>query len=73
MPMYEAYVHDSKKDVDYLCYYSGTFVLGGDAEKEFAKNHWIIDSGCTDHLTPFKDDFAHLGASVLSASITDGS
>ena len=37
--MYEAYVHDSENDDDYLCYYSGTFVLGGDTEKEFTQNH----------------------------------
>ena len=71
--MYEANVHDSKNDDDYLCYYSGAFALGGDTEKEFAKHHWMIDSGCTDHLTLFKDDFAHLGTLVRSASIVDGS
>ena len=39
MPMYEALVHDSENNDDYLCYYSGTFALGGDTEKEFAKHH----------------------------------
>ena len=73
VPMYEAEVHDSENDDDYLCYYSGAFVLGGDTKKEFAKHHWMIDSGCTDHLTPFKDNFAHLETSVQSASIADGS
>ena len=38
--------------------YHGTFALGGDSELTFAKNHWMIDSGHTDHLTPFLDDFA---------------
>ena len=55
MFMYKAHVYDSKDDDDYLCYYSGAFVLGGDIEKEFTKNHWTIDSGRTDHLTPFKN------------------
>ena len=72
MPMYEAYVHDSRNNDNDLCYYSGAFVLV-DTEKEFTKNHWIIGSGCTDHLIPFKDDFAHLGTSVCSASIADRS
>ena len=40
-------------------WYHGTFVLGGDSEPTFAKNHWMIDSGCTDHLIPFLDNFAH--------------
>ena len=74
MFMYEAHVHiyNSKNDVNYLCYYSGIFALGGDTEKEFTKHHWMIDSDCTDHLTPFKDDFAHLGTSVCSAPVTNG-
>ena len=42
-------------------WYHGAFALGGDSEPTFAKQHWMIDSGCTDHLTPFQDDFAHLG------------
>ena len=72
MFMYEADVYDSKNDDDYFCYYSGTFVLGGDTEEDFAKNHWMIDSGCTDHLTSFKDDFAHLGTTVRSTSVANG-
>ena len=32
----------------------------------------MIDSGCTDHLTPFKDDFAHLGTTVRSATVANG-
>ena len=68
--MYETIAYDSKND-DNLCYYSGTFALGGDPDKDFAKSHWMIDSGCTDHLTPFKDDFAHLGTAVRSASVAN--
>ena len=52
MSMYETITYDSENDDD-LCYYSGTFALGGDLDKHFAKDHWMIDSGCTDHLTPF--------------------
>ena len=32
----------------------------------------MIDSGCTDHLTPFKDDFAHLGTTVHFAAVANG-
>ena len=70
MSMYKTIVYDSEND-DNLCYYSGAFVLGGDTDKNFAKSHWIIDSGCTNHLTLFKDDFAYLGTAVHSASVTN--
>ena len=71
MLMYETITYDSENDND-LCYYSGAFALGGDLDKNFAKDHWMIDSGCTDHLTPFKDDFAHLGTTVRSATVANG-
>ena len=71
MSMYEVIPYDSENDED-LCYYSGAFALGGDLDKNFAKSHWIIDSGCTDHLTPFKDDFAHLGTTIHSATVANG-
>jgi len=32
----------------------------------------MFDSGCTDHLLPFKDDFAHLGNQVRHAIIANG-
>jgi len=32
----------------------------------------MIDSGCTDHLSPFKDDFAHLGNQVCHAVVANG-
>ena len=53
-------------------WYYSTFALGADSEPTFAKNHWMIDSGCTDHLTPFLDDFVHLSKEVHYASITNG-
>ena len=52
-------------------WYHSAFVLGGDSEPTFAKNHWMIDSGCTDHLTPFMDNFAHLGKEVHYASVAN--
>ena len=35
--------------------------VGGDTEEDFARHHWMIDSGFTDHISPFLDDFAYLG------------
>ena len=32
----------------------------------------MIDSGCTDHLIPFMDDFAHLGKEICYASVANG-
>ena len=32
----------------------------------------MIDGGCTDHLIPFLDDFAHLSKEVCYASVTNG-
>ena len=71
MSMYKTIVYDSEND-DNCCYYASAFALGGDSDKDFTKNHWMVDSGCTDHLTPFKDDFAHLGTAVCSASVANG-
>ena len=70
MSMYETIPYDSENDED-LCYYASTLALGGDLDKSFTKSHWMIDSGCTDHLTPFKDDFAHLGTTVRSATVVE--
>ena len=47
-------------------------MLGGDFEPTFTKNHWMIDNGCTDHFTPFLDDFAHLSKEVCYASVANG-
>ena len=65
------YGYDSENDDDYYLYH-GAFALGGDTEKDFARHHWMIDSGCTDHLSPFLDDFAHLGNMVRHAVIANG-
>ena len=32
----------------------------------------MIDSGCTDHLSPFIDDFVHLGEQKQTASVANG-
>ena len=65
------YGYDSENDDDYYLYH-GAFALGGDTEKDFARHHWMIDSGCTDHLSPFLDNFAHLGNMVQHAVVANG-
>ena len=52
-------------------WYHGAFVLGGDSESIFAKNHWMIDNNCTDHFIPFMDDFVHLGKEVCYVSVAN--
>ena len=53
-------------------FYHSANVLGGDQEDTFAHYHWMIDSGCTDHLSSFEDDFAHLGTQMRYTSIANG-
>ena len=65
------YGYDSENDDDAYLYH-GAFALGGDTEEDFGRHHWMIDSGCTDHLSPFLDDFAHLGNLVRHAVIANG-
>jgi hypothetical protein len=52
------YEYNNEND-DLYCYLAD-FPLGGETDEEFARHHWMIDNGCTDHLSSFKDDFAHL-------------
>ena len=47
-------------------------MLGEDWEDTFAHHHWMIDSGCTDHLSPLEYDFIHLGTQMRYASVTNG-
>ena len=47
-------------------------VLEGDQEDTFAHYHWMIDNGCTDHLSLFEDDFVHLGTQTRYATVANG-
>jgi len=38
----------------------------------FQVDHWMIDSGATNHLTPFKGDFLHLQDSRTMATVANG-
>ena len=53
-------------------FYHSANTLGGDQEDTFACHHWMIDSSCTDHLSPFEDDFIHLGTQTRYAAVANG-
>ena len=53
----------------HFCYYLSGNPPESDEQIDFAKTHWMIDSGCTDHLSPFLDDFVHLGTVKRSATV----
>jgi len=38
----------------------------------FQVDHWMIDSGATNHLTPFKGDFLHLQDLKTIATVANG-
>ena len=65
------YGYDSENDDNYYLYH-GAFTLGENTEEDFSRHHWMIDSGCTDHLSPFLDDFAHLGNMVQHTVVANG-
>ena len=55
-------------------WYSQAFLAAPMLENAaFYRDHWLIDSGCSDHLTPYLEDFSHLGTRKRYASTADGS
>ena len=64
------YDDEQSQLLDY--FYHSANMLGGDQEDIFARHHWMIDSGCTDHLSPFEDDFVHLGTQTRYAAVANG-
>ena len=64
------YNNEQSQLLDY--FYHSANALGGDQEDTFAHHHWMIDSGCTDHLSPFEDDFIHLGTQMRYATVANG-
>ena len=56
----------------YFCYYLHVDLLERDEHsRKFAKMHWMIDSGYTDHLSPFLDDFVCLRTAKCSTTIAN--
>ena len=37
------------------------------------QDHWLIDSGASDHITPYLEDFSNLAQGEQFASTTNGS
>ena len=57
----------------HFCYYLGRNSPESDEQQtsDFAKTHWMIDSSCTNYLSPFLDDFVHLGAAKRSTTVAN--
>ena len=62
-----------KESNEYFSYCIGAFMLQSDSSTSiFNHSYWMIDSGCTDHLLPFIDDFVYLGDQKWTASVANG-
>ena len=66
------YRYDDKQSQLLGYFYHSANTLGGDQEDTFARHHWMIDSGCTDHLSPFEDNFIHLCTQTRYATVANG-
>ena len=64
------YNDEQSQLLDY--FYHSANMLGGDQEDTFACHHWMIESGCTDHLSPFEDGFVHIGTQIRYAAVANG-
>ena len=66
------YGYDDKQSqlLDYFSHSAN--IPRGDQKDTFACHHWMIDSGCTDHLLLFEDDFVHLGIQMRYATVANG-
>ena len=63
----------NKESNEYFSYCIRAFALQSDSSTStFNCSHWMIDSGCTDHLSPFIDEFIHLEDQKQTASIANG-
>ena len=64
--------YDEESNMHFCYYLGGEPPESNEQTKNFAKTHWMINSGCTDHLSPFLDDFVHLGTVKCSATVANG-
>ena len=53
--------------------YSRVCTLGVKDLPGFYKDHWLIDSGASDHITPYLEDFSNLAQGEQFASTANGS
>jgi hypothetical protein len=54
------------------CYSVGSDSFQLSHSVEFLNKHWLIDSGCSDHIIPFESDFTVLGDDTKYVRIADG-
>jgi hypothetical protein len=72
--MFPSNVYDGEYDFDDYCY-SHVCLADHQSPQElpFYKDHWLIDSGASDHITPYLGDFSSILQGELLASTANGS
>jgi hypothetical protein len=72
--MFPSNVYDDEYDVDDY-YYSHACVADHRSSQElpFYKDHWLIDSGASNHITPYLGDFSSILQGERLASTANGS
>jgi transposase InsO family protein len=72
--MFPSNVYDGEYDFDDCCY-SRVCVADHRSPQElpFYKDHWLIDSGASDHITPYLGDFSSILQGECLASTANGS
>ena len=72
-----AYDSDYSNVPDGEYYYGSDYLrvctLGMKGLPGFYKDHWLIDSGASDHITPYLEDFSNLAQGEQFASTANGS
>jgi hypothetical protein len=70
--LFPSNVYDNEYDVDYCCY-SPVCMADHRSPQElpFYKDHWLIDSGASDHITPYLGDFSSILEGECLASTTN--
>jgi hypothetical protein len=66
--------HENVADGEYYydsCY-SSACALGSKNLLDFYHGHWLVDLGCSDHITPYLDDFSNLAQGEQYASTANG-
>jgi hypothetical protein len=72
--LFPSNVYDNEYDADYYCY-SRVCMADHRSPQElpFYKDHWLFDSGASDHITPYLGDFSSILQGERLASTANGS
>jgi hypothetical protein len=72
--LFPSNVYDDEYDVHYYCY-SCVCMADHQSPQElpFYKDHWLIDSGASDHITSYPGDFSSILQGERLASTANGS